>query len=358
MADRDYYEVLGVPRTATADQIKKAYRQLARKNHPDLNPDDKKAAEARFKEAQQAYDILSDPERRPLYDRFGHAAVGGASGQAAAAAADWAARQAGRAGGGFGPGPGRGPGAGPGPGPGNFENFDFSQFFGTGQPGGPGPGPAQGPGDEPGFDAGGIGGLFEELLGRARGNAGQGAGGSRRRGHDTEATLTVPFLTALHGGEVEVGIQRESGPRESLTVKIPPGTLDGKKLRLRGKGEPGPGGSPAGSLIVTVHVDPHPDFRVEGRDLVVDLPITIGEAVLGAKVEVRTPDGPKSLTVPPGTSSGQKLRLRGKGLPAAGDHSAGDLLVVPRIVVPRTLDDESRRLIREFADRNPADPRR
>jgi DnaJ-class molecular chaperone len=164
-------------------------------------------------------------------------------------------------------------------------------------------------------------------------------------------------LTAVRGGETTISITREDGEVESLVVKIPPGTDTGAKLRLRGRGEPGEGGGPAGDLVIEVEVDPHPYFRREGRDLSVDVPITVGESALGARVDVPTLDGLKTLPIPPGTSSGQRLRLRGQGVPASGSNPAGDLFVVPKVVVPKTIDDESRRLIREFADRNPQTPR-
>jgi DnaJ-class molecular chaperone len=327
MADRDYYAVLGVDRNASPEEIKKAYRAQARKNHPDVNPGDKKA-EARFKEAQQAYDVLSDAEKRSLYDRFGAAGVEGmAAAGPRASASEWTARQA---------GPGQG-----------FETFDFSDFFGPTAP------PPQG--EEAGGGAGG--GIFDELLGRMRGGRG-GARRGPRRGRNVEARLTIPFLTALLGGETKIDIEREGGRRESLVVKIPPGLESGAKLRLRGQGEPGPDpDAPRGDLTVTVTVEPHPYFRREGRDLLVDLPVTVAEAILGARVDVPTPTGPKSLAVPPGSSCGVKLRLRGQGVPASGNAPAGDLFAVVKIMVPRTVDEESRRLITEFAERNPSDPR-
>ncbi|HEX8200144.1 MAG TPA: DnaJ C-terminal domain-containing protein [Isosphaeraceae bacterium] len=327
MAERDYYEVLGVARDATAEQIKKAYRTLARTHHPDVNPGNKQA-ETLFKEAQQAYDILSDPEKRALYDRYGTAAFAGmgAAGPRSGAT-QWTAHHA-------------GPGA---------EAFDFSQFFG-----GAGASPGAGM-DEAGL--GGGGGLFEDLIGRVRGGRGPRRSAGPRPGRDVEANLTVPFLTAVRGGETLVDVQRDGGQRETLAVKIPPGTNPGTKLRLRGKGEPGEPGAPSGSLTVTVDVVPHAYFTREGSDLYVDLPVTVAEAVLGAKVDVPTLDGTKTLTIPPGSSSGQKLRLRGQGVPGSGGKPDGDLFAVLKVVVPKTVDEESGRLIREFASRNPSNPR-
>lgn len=319
MPQRDYYEILGVPRDATADQIKKAYRNLARKHHPDVNPGDK-TAEAKFKEGQSAYDVLSDPEKRARYDQFGHAAFEGmgAAGPRSGAS-EWSARQAG---------------------PGGFENVDFSQFFGGG------------------VEEGEHGaGMFDELLGRfGAGRSGRRAG--PRRGADLDASLSIPFATAVLGGPTSVDLAREDGTRETLDVKIPPGTESGRKLRLRGRGGPGEKGAPAGDLTITVDVQPHPLFRRDGNNLSVDVPISIDEAILGARVDVPILSGTTvSLPVPPGSSSGQRLRVRGKGVPAHGDRPDGDLFVVLKIVVPKTVDEESRQLIRDFAQRNPIRPR-
>lgn len=326
MADRDYYEVLGVPRDATPDAIKKAYRTLARKHHPDVNPGDKKS-EALFKETQSAYDVLSDAEKRSLYDRYGRAAFEGmAASGPRSNASDWTYRQSAPSGAGF-------------------ESFDFSDFLGGG---GPSSGTAE--------TAGGAG-IFEELLGRMRGGKPRrGAGVGPRPGRNLEAPLRIPFLTAVRGGQTHIDLQRESG-RESLAVKIPSGTESGAKLRLRGQGESGEKGAPPGDLIIQISVDPHPYFQREGRNLNVEVPVSVVEAALGAKVDVPTLDGPKSLPVPPGSSSGQKLRLKGQGLPAAGDKPEGDLFVVLKVVVPKNLDDESKRLLKEFGDRNPRNPR-
>src|SRR5262245_56037652 len=325
MPDRDYYEVLGVARDATPDAIKKAYRGLARKYHPDVNPGDK-TAEAKFKEVQQAYDILSEPEKRAQYDRFGSAAF---EGMAAAGPRTGASNFTFR----FGE-----PG---------YENIDFSQFFGN-MGGETGAGASV---DEEEY--GGGGGLFEDILGRMR----PGRPGRPRAGRGMEAHLTISFLTAVRGGETPIEVQRGEGRAETLVVKIPPGVETGSKLRLKGRGEPGPKGAPAGDLTIRITVQGHPYFRREGRDLLVDVPITVGEAVLGAKVDVPSPDGQKSLAIPAGSSGGQKLRLRGQGVPASGGQPAGDLFVVLKVVVPKTIDDESRRLIEEFSRRNPYNPR-
>jgi DnaJ-class molecular chaperone len=321
MPDRDYYDVLGVSRDATADQIKKGYRKLARAHHPDVNPGNKES-ELKFKEAQQAYDVLSDSEKRALYDRYGEAGLSGAGAGPGprAGASEWTARAA-------------GPG---------FENVDFSSFFGPGfQPGSPHGGAT--------VDDDQGGGIFEEILGRVRG--GRGARRARPRPEPTEAAVTIPFLTATQGGETPITLSGPDGRAESLVIKIPPGTETGSKLRLGGKGADG------GDLIIRVTVDAHPYFRREGRDLLIDVPLTVSEAALGTKVDIPTLGGTRTVPIPAGTSSGQRLRLRGQGVPASGTKPAGDLFVVAKIVLPKTIDPDSRMLIEQFAERNPMKPR-
>ena len=323
MADRDYYEVLGVKRDATADQIKKAYRGLARKHHPDANPGDK-TAEAKFKEVQNAYDILADAEKKARYDQFGHAAFDG-FGPAGprGGTPEWAARAGGVQGG---------------------ENIDFSQFFNI-HPGG---GPVE--------EEQGGGGLFDDILTRMRGDR-----SSRRRPpapnrtpEVAEAAISIPFLVAVRGGETSIELEREGGKRETKLVRVPAGLEPGSKLRLKGQGDP------AGriDLILTVSVDPHPYFTRTGRDLAVEVPISVSEAILGARVEVPTLDGStRSLPIPAGTSGGRRLRLRGQGVPASKIMPEGDLYLVIKVVVPVQIDEESRALIEQFAARNPTNPR-
>ncbi len=172
-----------------------------------------------------------------------------------------------------------------------------------------------------------------------------------------ESHLTIPFLTAVRGGETTIELQRGEGKTESLVVKIPPGIDTGAKLRLKGRGEPGPKDSPAGDLTIVITVEPHPYFRREGRDLEVEVPITVSEAILGAKIDVPTLDGLKSLPIPAGSSSGRKLRLKGQGIPASGTKTAGDLFVILKVVVPKSIDETSRKLIDEFAKLNSYSPR-
>ena len=319
MPARDYYEVLGVPRDATADQVKKAYRKLARQHHPDVNPGDK-AAEAKFKEAQSAYDVLSDLEKRKRFDTYGPAAFeSGAATGPRSGATEWSA--------------GQGPG-----GPG-FENVDFSQFFGGGaEPEG--------------------GGVFEELLGRFGAGRGAGRRTGPRRGADLEATLEVPLATAVLGGSTQIALTRDDGTQETVTIKVPAGTDSGSRLRLKGRGAPGEKGAPAGDLTVTITVHRHPYFTRDGENLSIEVPISIDEAVLGAKIEVPTLSGTKvTLPVPPGSSSGQKLRVRGKGVPARDPAPAGDLFVILKVMVPKNVDDTGREWIRQFAERFPQRPR-
>jgi len=321
MSQRDYYEVLGVSRSASADEIKKAHRRLVRQWHPDRN----KAPEAatRFAEIQEAYDNLSDPEKRKNYDRFGHT----------------------RGPAGFGAGAGGGPGG---------RTYTWSS---SGQPGG-------GMNAE-GFDfsgGGDVGSIFEELFGRQRRGGAGGAGRGRTRGaapamrgEDIPHSIDITFDTALRGGKESLRLMRGE-QSETIEITIPPGIGDGAKLRLRGKGQPSPTGGESGDLILTIHVGKHPWYRREGLDVYLDLPITIAEAVAGATVQVPTPHGAVSLKVPPGANSGQKMRLTGRGVKTA-DGKSGDFYAVVQVQTPRDLSAEDRAFIAELAERLP-NPRR
>jgi curved DNA-binding protein len=307
----DYYHSLELNRGASQAEIDKAYARLARKYHPDVNPDDKNAKK-KFQEIQAAYDVLKDPKKREMYDRYGSAF-----------------EQAGQAGGGP-----RGGGTwsynvGP-------EDFDFAQFFGGEMPGG-------------------MGDIFSQM------RRGQGSQRRARKaqaaGADVEAEVEIPFNLAVTGGETHLTLTREGGQSETLTVRIPPGIDDGKKLRLRGRGEPGLNGGPSGNLLVKVRVAAHPYFTRRGDHLYVRLPVTLLEAVEGAKVDVPTPKGTVSLRVPPGSSSGTKLRIKGHGV-AAANGPAGDLFAEVQIVLPSKLDDDAIAQIKQIAARYPQDPRR
>jgi DnaJ-class molecular chaperone len=307
---RDPYEVLGVSKSATAEEINKVYRKLSKKYHPDRNPGDKEA-DAKYKEVQAAHDILGDEKKRAQFDQFGFA----------------------------GPQQGFPGGAGGGGFPGGFPGGYSGGFGGQG---------AQ-------IDPEAAQQLFEMFGGGLGGGAGgvnidDLFGGARRRGGRTrarrpepiEGEVAVPFETAAHGGSVSIAV----GGRE-IDVKVPAGIEDGKKLRVPAEATGG------ADVILTVKVEPHPYFRREGNDLYLDVPVGVSEAILGAKVDVPTLDGAKlTVTVPPGTSTGKKLRLRGKGI------AGGDQYLVFKVEVPHgQVDEKSRELIEEFAKLNPQHPR-
>jgi len=292
MAQKDYYDLLGVARTATDKAIKSAYRRLARKFHPDVNKGDKQAEE-KFKQVAEAFAVLSDKEKRAQYDRGGHAAFGS----------------------GFDPFAGHNPG-----------DFDFG--FG---------------------DAASI----FEMFGFGAGPRRAGRGVRPRRGADTQLELRVPFMQAVTGGTMELGVPRGPGSPERMRVRIPAGIDDGGTLRLAGRGQPGRHGGPPGDAFLTVRVEPHPLFRREGRDLLVDVPIGLARAALGGKLEVPTVDGRATISVPEGTRSGQKFRLKGRGVPAGKGTPAGDLYAVIQIQPPSELSDRSRELLVEFEKLNP-----
>jgi DnaJ-class molecular chaperone len=291
---QDYYQMLGLSKSASQDEIQKAYRKFARKYHPDLNPDDK-VAQQKFKDIQLAYDTLSDAEKRKLYDQYGP---------------EYERVQSSPFRGGAGGGPGGGAG--------------FEQIFG----GGAGPGGFQFEGD--------LGDLFRQFTGGAPGGAARGGGRARpSKGRDLSIEHTIPFNTAVLGGEASIAIRRD-GKTESLQVKIPPGVESGKKIRLRGQGEAGPGGGAQGDLIVTLNVANHPFFKRSGQNLELRLPITIGEAIHGTAIDLPTPGGTVTLKIPPGSSSGRRLRVKGQGV-RDSSGIAGDLFVELQIKLPEPL---------------------
>ena len=286
---KDYYAILGVSKTATQDEIRKAFRKLARVHHPDVAKD-KKAAETKFKEINEANEVLSDPEKRQRYDSLG---------------ADW------DKGGGVPPHGGGGgfqSGAG-------FSDF-FEAFFG-GVPGGRGRG--------------------------ANPFSGFGRTAPKRRGDDLEYELPVSVEEALHGGKKSFSIPRD-GRSETITVNVPRGVRAGQRIRLSGQGGAGIGGGESGDLFLLVAIAPHPDYRVEGADLIREIPVTASAAVLGGDLEVNTPDGSVKLKIPAGTQPRQKFRIKGRGLPSGSDGARGDFFAEARVVIPTTLTAEQRRL--------------
>jgi molecular chaperone DnaJ len=314
MEQQDYYKVLGVQRSASLDEIRKAYRKLARKYHPDVNPGNKQAEE-KFKQISVAYEVLTDAEKRKIYDEFGEAGLApGFDPEKARAYQTWR-QQSEQTGGSF-----------------RFQHGDFDDLFNFGD--------------------------FDSLLRR-----GTGARRSARRGYDTEAEMDIDFLDAVRGFQTTITVQRPTacsqchgtgrkpGSRsesctacggsgqvvrpETVRVNVPPGAETGRRIRVPGKGAGGVNDTSAGDLYITPRVRPHPLLSRSGRDLTMDLPITIGEALRGAVVEVPTPAGRVKVKVPQGVQSGQLLRIRGKGVQAHGRNPAGDLYLRLMIRAPQ-----------------------
>ena len=395
---KDYYEILGVKKSASADDIRKAFRKLARKYHPDVNPGDK-AAEEKFKALSEANDVLSDPKKRKIYDQ-----VGFYSDNIDAATAEAYAR----AGSGGGGATGQGfPGAGGGGAQGtnfDFGGFDFSDMF-DGSPGR----------KASTSGTGSFRDIFSGIFGGRGGAAQEGPG----PGSDLEYQVNVPFWTAIRGGVMRLNITRRDSclhchghgfiesagtcpecggkgqvtqtggrmkfnvpcPRchgtgknistcpqchgestveraEPLEVRIKAGTRDGQRIRIAAKGNAGLRGGPAGDLYVIIRTADHPVFHREGDDIRIVVPVNATEAALGAKIEVPTIDGRTLLKIPPGTQSGQKLRLREKGVPSATkEGTRGDEIVEIKITVPMPRDERSKEILRELAKLNPEDPR-
>jgi len=370
---QDYYELLGVPRKASAKDIRGAFRKLARKYHPDLNPGDK-SAEEKFKQLQEAYDVLSDSKKRQMYDQHGFYSEN------------------------------FNPGAAPQGGGGEDINFDFGGFdFGGGAQGG-------------GAGAGSFRDLFSQFF---RGGRGGGVTEEQEAGGDLEYQIEIDFADAVRGavkklqitrldtcetchGTGAIGspqtcpvchgsgtIQQAAGKMrfnvpctrcggtgkirtvcptcggegrlrrtETIDVRIPPGMANGARLRVPGKGNSGTMGAPAGDLYLHVIVRPHPFFERRGSDLYTKVPVTVSEATLGAKIEVPTIDGRSLVKIPPGTNSGSTLRLREKGMPSARNGSRGDQYVEVQVIVPKRTDERVRNLMKELEQIEPEDPRK
>lgn len=315
MEFKDYYEVLGVARDASKDDIKRAYRRLARKYHPDVSKEDD--AEARFKEMKEAYEVLKDPEKRSAYDQFGE---------------NWKSGQD------FQPPP-------------NWQRehpFGGDSFGGGGQSFG---------------SAGEFSDFFESLFGQARGGGRNfRTSGGRAKGEDVTATITIPIEDAYRGATRTITLEvpeadatgRLTRRRRTLNVKIPKGITAGKRIRLEKQGGPGMGDGKAGDLYLAVEFEPHPIYRAKGRDIYMELPVTPWEAALGRKVKVPTPAGPVDLKIPAGSSSGKTLRLKGRGLPG---EPPGDQYVELLVVVPPAADDKMRDLYEKLEQEHDVNPR-
>jgi curved DNA-binding protein len=307
MEYKDYYKILGVEKTASADDIKAAYRKLARQNHPDINKD--KGAEARFKEIAEAYEVLKDPEKRAAYDQVGQ---------------------------GFRPGQDFRPP------PGWDQGFEFS-----------------GAGEGEGQD---FSDFFESLFGRAQQGRTRRGGEFRARGQDHHAKIFIDLPDAYHGATRTISLRGaaldENGQvkmtERQVNVSIPKGVKPGQLIRLNGQGSPGIGGGPAGDLYLEVEFNPNSAYRVEDKDVYFDLPVAPWEAALGGKVKAPTPSGVVDLSIPAGSAQGRKLRLRGRGIPA---REPGDLYVVLQIALPPANTPEAQRIYREMEQKLAFNPR-
>jgi molecular chaperone DnaJ len=383
-AQKDYYATLGVSRDAKPEEIRKAYRRLARKYHPDLNPGNK-SSEEKFKELSEAYEILGDEKKRPIYDQYGFYSNNIPPG---------------------GPGPSASTGAG-GPGPGfDFSGFDFSNAE---------------DGDTEAEKHAGFGGGFRDIFSQLFNRSGQREEEEEgpQEGSDIEHHMHLGFWDAIHGTQVRITVARQEicptckgsgsakGPAvtctmcggtgkvarqagtmrfnvtcpqcggtgkqrrpcptcggsgsvrapETFEVRIPPGVDTGSRVRVPGKGNAGAGGGPPGDLYIVTEVETHPIFERKGDNIYVKVPVTVAEAALGAKVEVPTLVGPSTIKIPPGTQSGQQLRLRGKGAPSLRGDARGDEFVEVQVMVPRVADERTKEILRELAHLNPEDPR-
>jgi curved DNA-binding protein len=313
---KDPYQILGVARSAAPDEIKKAYRRLAKQHHPDRNPNDKGAGQ-RFKEIQAAYEVLGDPQRRAEYDRYG---AGGPRPDVHA----WSSRPVGA----------------------EDVAFDFNSL-------------------------GDLSSIFEQFFSRAGGGMGGmgGMGGARtrrrtaaprrpaERGADLETSVELSLEEAVRGTTRELRLSTgEPGAHEEvIQFRVPPGVNDGQRIRVRGKGQEGAGGR--GDLLIRCHMRPHPYFRREDHDILLEVPVTVAEAALGAPVEIPTLEGPTIVKIPPGTSSGTKLRLRGRGVNDQRSGVTGDMYAIVRIMLPKTLSERARTLFQELGSELAYNPR-
>jgi len=310
---KDYYGVLGVSRNSSPDEIKKAYRNLARKYHPDINPGDK-TAEDKFKDVQEAYEVLSNQEKKKAYDMFGEAGVRGGAGNQGA----WTG--------------------------GNFRDF----------------------GEGVNFDSSGFSGFsgFEDIFSEIFGGRGGKRGYSTRRaskGRDVEYNIEIDFNTAINGGIRDIKISVESNGKnyesETISVKIPPGVDQGSRIRVSGKGEQGINGGPRGDLYLKVKIAPHPIFTRNKKDIYLDLPVTIFEAALGADVKVPTIDSTASIKIPAGIQNGTKLRLKGKGVLNPKTNEKGDQYVNVIISMPEKLSESEKKNFEELSGKMSYNPR-
>jgi molecular chaperone DnaJ len=305
LSKKDFYSLLNVPRSATADEIKKAYRKLAMQYHPDKNPGDKKAEE-KFKEFSEAYEVLSDPKKREMYDQFGHAGAqngfGGASGPFGGA-------------GGFGSSAGTG-------------QDPFQDIFGD---------------------------VFSEIFGARGHGPGASAGGPRRRqskGSDLRYTLNISFEESALGAEKVISFVRQRGGKDEtakLSVNVPAGVKEDQRLKLAGEGDTSLSGGPPGDLYVIIKVQEHPLFKRQDNDIVIDLPVTYTDAILGTSVEIPTLTGKAMIRIPPGTHTGQTFRLKGKGFPKIGGFGSGDMLVRLIVDTPEKISAHQKELLEELS---------
>lgn len=316
----DHYATLGVSKTASPEEIQKAYRKLARKYHPDMNPDDA-TAKKRFQEVQSAFEVLSDTDKRKRYDQFGPEFEHMAGGPSGGGRGGWRYTTS------------SGPQTYP------FDINDLGDIFGGGA----------------GVETEGTGGFADLFKHINRGRGGRRAA-SASRGDDIKHAMEIPFATAILGGEAAISVQRPDGNVETIQVKIPVGIEDGKKIRLRGQGGQGPGNGSAGDILLTIHVSPHPHFRRIGNRLEVRVPITLAEAAQGGKIDVPTPHGVVTLTLPPNTSSGKRLRIKGQGVKPV-NQPPGDLFAEVQVVLPSDLTNAERQQLAEVSNHHPQNPR-